>query len=157
MKTILKLSLLKKVNTNLEKLKSKKIIVGIIGNNPDAPKDGGLTIRQYAELNEYGTSTIPARPFFRTATQTRKSQRLIKERIDKEVKTVIKDQKSPEQALNAIGLFIKGRIQVSLKAGWTPNKPSTQKRKRKKNGGIKPPLIDTGDLMKSIDYQIKNR
>lgn len=158
MKTIGELRIAKMIEKRLNELKSKKVIVGVIGNEVDTPRENGITIKQYAEINEYGTSTIPARPFFRTATKTRDSRAKIQERVEKELRAVIQGKKTPDQALTAIGLFVKGRIQKSIKAGnWVANAPTTIKKKRKKNGTIKPPLIDSGDLIKNIDFQIKNR
>lgn len=146
------------IEKRLNELKSKKVIVGVIGSEVNTHKENGITIKQYAEINEYGTSTIPARPFFRTATKTRDSRAKIQERVEKELRAVIQGKKTPDQALTAIGLFVKGRIQKSIKAGnWAANAPTTIKKKRKKNGTIKPPLIDSGDLIKNIDFQIKNR
>lgn len=171
MKITIKNSVAKRIEKDLNALKKKKILVGVISNDPDTPKKNGMTIRRYAELNEYGTVFIPARPFFRTATQTRKSKRLINARLDLEIKKVIKGEKNPDQALNAVGLYVKGRIQKSIKSGnWTPNAPSTRRRKAtlvtvknrktkqvREFTKLKPPLIDTGDMFKSIDYQIKDK
>ena len=110
MKTIGELRIAKMIEKRLNELKSKKVIVGVIGNEVDTPKENGITIKQYAEINEYGTSTIPARPFFRTATKTRDSRAKIQERVEKELRAVIQGKKTPDQALTAIGLFVKGRI-----------------------------------------------
>lgn len=171
MKVTIKNLVAKRIERDLNTLKKKKVLVGVIGNDPDTPNEDGITIREYAELNEYGTIFIPARPFFRTATQTRKSKRLINSRLDLEIKKVIRGEKNPEQALNAVGLYVKGRIQLSIKTGnWTPNAASIRRRKASlvttKNRKtkqvreftkLKPPLIDTGDMFKSIDYEIRKK
>lgn len=158
MKITSKLDTIKKIDKTLIELKSKRLLVGVIGEGVNSPQEGGATILEYAIFNEYGTSLIPARPFFRTATKTRKSIREIQEFIVKQVEQVVRDNKNSDMALNSIGLYVVGRIQKSIKSGnWEDNKESTKKRKRKKGGGLKSVLIDSGSLIKSIDYEIKNK
>lgn len=158
MKITSKLDTIKKIDKTLNELKSKRLLVGVIGEGVNSPQEGGATILEYAVFNEYGTSTIPARPFFRTATKTRKSIREIQEFIVKQVEQVVRGNKNSDMGLNSIGLYVVGRIQRSIKSGnWEDNKESTKKRKRKKGGGLKPVLIDSGSLIKSIDYEIKNK
>ena len=158
MKITSKLDTIKKIDKTLNELKSKRLLVGVIGEGVNSPQEGGATILEYAVFNEYGTSLIPARPFFRTATKTRKSVREIQEFIVKQVEQVVRGNKNSDMTLNSIGLYVVGRIQRSIKSGnWEDNKESTKKRKRKKGGGLKPVLIDSGSLIKSIDYEIKNK
>lgn len=157
MKITTNLTKTKKLNSELEFMRAHKIRIGVLGEGADVKQEGGLTVKEYAELNEYGTSNIPARPFFREAVQFGDSVNKIKQKIYYETSRVSQGKKTGLQALNAIGLFVKGRIQKSIKAGnWTPNAPSTRKKKVKK-GGVKPPLIDTGSLVRAIDYEIKGR
>lgn len=154
MKITTSLAEIKRIDKELNEMKSKKIIVGVLAEE----EVDGVSIIDYATINEYGTSKIPARPFFRTATQWGKSPQDIKKFIDKEVEKVIENGKSGNAALDAIGLYVKGKIIKSLKKGpWTPNAPATLKHKAKKGGGSKPPLIDTSSLVKAIDYEIKGR
>lgn len=158
MKITSKLDTIKKIDKTLEELKSKRLLVGVLGEGVNSPQEGGVTILQYAVFNEYGTSTIPARPFFRTATKTRKSIREIQEFIVKQVEQVVRGNKNSDMALNSIGLYVTGRIQKSIKSGnWEANAESTKKRKIKKGGTLKSPLIDSGSLIKSIYYEIKNK
>ncbi|MGL4998548.1 MAG: hypothetical protein ACRC5T_06215 [Cetobacterium sp.] len=159
MKITTKLPNMKKTDERLAFMKSVTIKVGIIGQDVDKLEDGKkLTIRQYATLNEYGTSTIPARPFFRTAVEFGDSIKVIKRKIYYETSKVIEDKKTGEQAIMAIGTFVKGRIQTSLRKGnWAPNAPSTIKRKIKNNGTLKPVLVDTGSMIKAIDFEIVKR
>lgn len=157
MKITTNLTEMKKINKRLEYLKTNTVRIGVLGEGANDKQEGGLTILEYSILNEYGTSKIPARPFFREATEFGESKSIISKRIKTEVSNVASGKKTGEQALNALGTFIKGRIQKSLKSGnWTPNAPSTRKRKLKK-GGVKPPLIDTGSLIRAIDYEIKRK
>lgn len=158
MKITTNLSKMKNMDAKLEYMKKNKIIIGVIGEGAEVEQEGGLTIAQYAELNEYGTSDIPARPFFREATEFGDSVKKIKQRIYYETSRVIQDKKTSDSAMKAIGLFVKGRIQTSIKTGnWTPNSAATARKKLKKGGGVKPPLIDTGSLIRAIDFEIKRK
>ncbi|MGL5126155.1 MAG: hypothetical protein ACRC6U_09290 [Fusobacteriaceae bacterium] len=157
MKITTKFREIKRITQELEKMKVVSLKVGIVGREADEPSET-LTIREYATLNEYGTSNIPARPFFRTATEFGESKKIIMKRISSEVAAVINKNKDGEAALKAVGLFVKGRIQTSLRKGnWTPNAPSTIKNKIKKNGTLKPVLVDTGSMIKAIDFKIVKR
>lgn len=149
---------IERINSELEKLKVVTLKVGVVANEPDALNGKSCTIREYATFNEYGTSKIPARPFFRTATEFGDSKKVIMKKISSEISSVINKNKDGEQALKAIGTFVKGRIQKSLRKGnWLPNAEATKKKKTKRNGTLKPVLVDTGSLIKSIDFEITRR
>lgn len=139
----------------MNKLKSKKLRVGILADG-DIPGEGGVTIREYALYNELGTSKIPARPFFRTAVMFPEGKKALIKRIDLEIKQIINKGKTAEQSLDSLGIYAKGRIIKSLKKGdWAENAISTKKRKIKKDGSVKSPLVDSGSMVRAIDYEIK--
>jgi hypothetical protein len=55
-----------------------------------------------------------------------------------------------EKSLNAMGLLIKDQLQESIRSlKDPPNAPSTIKRK-----GFDSPLIDTGTMLNSVDYEV---
>lgn len=142
----------KKLDKELSKLKSAKIKVGILS---DENTESNLeTIIEYAISNEFGNpeKNTPSRPFFRSATEWGKS----KKEIDSYVRSTITDvimgygSYSADQALNKIGEYVRGRVVKSIRNGnWKPNAPATIEAK-----GDKPPLIDSGDMIKSIAFEV---
>lgn len=103
-----------------------------------------------AAYNEYGTSTIPARPFLTTALAENRGE------ITKKTREVfvgaIKggDLNSLSEGLGEdLAEMVKNSIQ---NGGWAPNAPSTIAKK-----GSSQPLIDTGEMMESVSYRITKR
>ena len=63
----------------------------------------------YANFNEYGTSNIPSRPFFRTALNN--NRKYIKEQLKELLGKVATGKITGEVALKSIGLEVQGLIQ----------------------------------------------
>lgn len=104
---------------------------------------------ELARIHEYGTETIPERSFIRS-TLFEKRPAIVE--LIKEVKAKIYSGKmTVSQALDIIGLqvqaLIRGKITDGDKA-WPPLKEATIKAK-----GSSKPLIDTGQLLKSVTYK----
>lgn len=138
MKVKIKFENIKKIDKELKELGGKKVRIGFPSK-----------VAEYAAYNEYGTRNIPARPFFRTALIYGEGKEKVinyaKDRI-----TEITQNKNHMQVLNSIGLYCKGRVVSSIKyGGWKPNAPSTIKRK-----GNKPPLIDSGKMISSVEFEV---
>ncbi len=141
---------LMRLDRQLSSLKGKIIRVGIRG---DKTNSGGKLIVDYAIANEYGLG-VPSRPFFRTATEFGNSEKEIQEFVRKQVDKIISTMGgfTAEQAANAIGEYIRGRIVDSIINGnWTPNAPATLAIK-----GNKPPLIDSSDMIGAIEFEVLN-
>ena len=142
---------LDKIEKELDYLRKHEVIVGFVSDEADKKVDG-VPIWLYASYNEFGTSTIPARPFFRSA-------------INKNRKEIISEMKgffakvgtgkmTGEQALKGIGLIVQGMIQESIKNGsWQANVPGTIKAKK----GIGQPLIETGSMLRAVSFEIRGK
>lgn len=108
----------------------------------------GVSIVQVATWNEYGTSRIPSRPFIAIATDENKGwQGEVKKQI-----IGINSSNDVGGALDTIGKKMKEDIKsiIGDRAKLTPNAPSTIAKK-----GFDAPLLDTGKLEESIDYEVK--
>lgn len=104
-----------------------------------------LHVAQVAFWNEFGTSTIPSRPFMRDTVQ-RKSPRwgvslgnLLR-----------KTNYDSHAALALMGEGIKGQIQASIN-NWS-NPPNSKRWAKVK--GFNKPLIHTAFMLRSVDYQV---
>jgi len=118
--------------------------------------DTGASIASYAYWNEYGTTDghIPPRPFLRQTKEEKSADwcRFVEKNAN--FKQIEKDK--CEGMLIRLGEGIKGNIKETIQKGsFTPDAESTVKAKMRK-GKSEPnhPLIDTGDLLKSIQYEL---
>ena len=137
-----RLEFAKAMDEKLKKLASQQIVVGVWKEE----------VSEYAVYNEYGTAYIPARPFFRTATSFEESRNIIANYTRQAIESLISGQLTVEQVQAKIGLYLKGRVINSVRnGGWTMNSQATIDRK-----GNKPPLIDSGDLISSIEWEVKD-
>lgn len=125
----------------VDKAASGTVRVGIIESQtyPD-----GESVAQVAYWNEYGTATIPARPFFRNTIAEKQG-----EWADKAAE-LLKQSDDTNHALALIGEGVKGDIVETIQNFREPeNAPSTVKRK-----GFDKPLVDTGDLWRAIQSEV---
>ena len=96
--------------------------------------------------NEFGTKTIPERPFFRNAIQSMQHPilELLKSEVDS--RTMIVDRRIADR----VGLIGQSEVRQSITKLRTP--PNAEWTKRRK--GSSNPLIDTGFLRASATYTI---
>ena len=113
-------------------------------------KGKGATVLEYAIFNEYGTSRIPKRPFFRLSVGTQKAQNEIKEYLNTQIENIISGELTGQGAYDNLGTFVVQKIKKTIMSGnFAPNDAKTVKRK-----GSSTPLIDTHSLYNSISYEI---
>lgn len=119
-----------------------RVQVGII---EQATYKDGQSVAQVAAWNEFGTTHIPSRPFFRQTIAQNKSQ------WAKHAASVLKAHHyDVPLALGLMGEVVKGQLIDTIQNfNQPPNAASTVAKK-----GFNKPLIDTGTLWRSIDYQV---
>lgn len=113
-------------------------------------KSKSALVEEYAIFNEYGTSRIPKRPFFRLSVGTQKAQNEIKEYLNTQIENIISGELTGQGAYENLGTFVVQKIKKTIMSGnFAPNDAKTIKRK-----GSSTPLIDTHSLYNSISYEI---
>jgi hypothetical protein len=127
---------------------------GILNN---ATTTDGKSIAEYAVYNEFGTSRIPARPFMRTVAKEKPTQ-WIGEMV-RHVRGRATDPAIWKQALGVAGESMKSDIKDSIQNGaWTPNAEATQEaKKRKGKAEYDHPLMDTGQMIAAVSYEVINK
>lgn len=136
----------------LDKLNELMVAIGF--QHGKATEENGVDVCDVAAFNELGTEHIPSRPFMRQSVDGNEDK--ITEFLQSKVNEII-GGKTAEQVLKEIGAFQKGLIQETIKEGvFIPNAPETIQRKSKKGGPVTP-LIDTGQMRQSVNYQIKKK
>ena len=131
----------------LQKLSELEVQVGFQG---DQTTEDGTSLAEIAAYNELGSSDTPARPFMKQSFENHEEElRAACERVN----AAIASGSSVEQALNALGVTVKGLVQTEIVDGdFAENAPSTIKKKKSER-----PLIDTGTMRQSVNYVIKRR
>ena len=137
---------LEKLDKELKYLSSHVVKVGVLGDG----SNNGVSVQDYAIFNEYGTSRMPARPFFRLSVGTANAQNEIKEYMKQQVEQIIQGGMSAQQAYENLGTFIVQKIKKTIASGnFAALNPQTVKKK-----GHSKPLMDTHSLYESINYEI---
>ena len=115
--------------------------VGVLEN---ATYPDGTPVAMVAFWNEYGTKTSPVRAFFRTTVSDQKKNWVLS------VQNLMKMHDDPKKVMGLIGEHMRGQIVQSINT-WTdpPNAPYTVRMK-----GFNAPLRDTGQLMRSISFEV---
>lgn len=110
----------------------------------------GTEVVDVAAWNEFGTSTIPQRPFMRNTLDNNEDD--IRSFVSQQVQSVVNGG-TAEDALKQTGIYVKGLMQEEIRNGsFTPNAPSTIAKK-----GSSKPLIDTGLMRQSVNYQVRKK
>lgn len=147
-----------RIIAELDALTSKELLVGIQEGaktkyqyKKGREQDPGVSVAEYAAKNEFGTKTIPQRSFIRTAFDENIDR--IESVTAKQYGEVIDGKKTLKDALGIIGQVVIGLIQRKIRAIiFPPNSRETIARK-----GSSKPLIDFGQMMKSVTYAIRTR
>lgn len=136
----------RKFQKMLDELAEKQVRIGF--QHGKATEEDGTDICDIAAWNELGTVHIPSRPFLRQSVDDNVSK--INDFLQSRIKRLVNGG-SAEQFLKEIGIFQKDLIQDKITNGsFAPNAPSTVKKK-----GSSKPLIDTGRMRQSVNYEIK--
>lgn len=114
-------------------------------------KKGPLGTKPKGAMGLTKPSVIPPRPMLEEAAKRFGAEWEAKARII--AKNVISGKITVEKGLGKLGALIKADIQTIFNEGdFTPNSYFTEKRKGKNT-----PLIDTGELRKAVDFQVKGK
>ncbi len=135
----------KRIKRELSIFNELEIFVGFQG------EDG--EVAEIAAFNEFGTETIPARPFLRLAIDTNKSQ--IGKAFDEAFNSIVDRKATAIQAANRLGLFGVSIVkkQITTSTTWAePNAPATIDRK-----GSSTPLVDTAQMLNSVTYVVRHK
>lgn len=137
---------LEKILQHVHFLDETNARVGIVGAAGDKRSgDGRMTVGEVALINEFGTKSIPARSFMRSALRTEKAHELAYFLAETALTFG-----NVDQALHAAGEGLAEVMRAKItSATLRQNKASTIAKK-----GFNSPLLDTGVLLRSIDYEL---
>lgn len=147
------------IKNEVRKMKNAKVSIGVHQNagmamerNPDGTKSmsKSATMAEVAYYNEFGTSRgIPERPFIRTTADEKKG--VYSKFLKGELLDVFAGRKTVTIALERVGALAQGHVRKKIRNIRTPaNSAATIAQKGSSN-----PLVDTGHLIKKIDYEVR--
>ena len=136
----------------VEELKQKPHVdIGLpesVGSKSANGSDGKLTVAEVGTFHEFGTEHVPQRSFLRANDEENREK--YKKFMDELRDKIIFGMMPAKQALGLLGEVIQKDIKARIVSGIAPAlKQSTIDRK-----GSSTPLIDTGQMINSIRYQV---
>ena len=129
----------------MAKLSPDKYVLVGLNEGLGKHNNSDLTVAEIGAIQQFGTPTIPARPWLDTGVE--KAVPEINRIIEKAYESGEFDQ---DRALELIGISAVNNVQENITDIRTPpNAPSTIDKKGSSN-----PLIDTGQMRQSVTYVI---
>ena len=130
--------------------RGRVVDVGVMGQEGAGIYEGtGLTVADVASFHEFGRG-VPERSFIRAYVDENRAK--IEDRLRVMAKRVISGQlRSFEEGLELIGLRIQAEIQARIRGGISPGLSDATIESK----GSSTPLIDTGQLLSSITYELR--
>lgn len=120
--------------------------VGII--DAGTHTDGDASVATIAYQHEYGTATIPERPFFRSTMREKKATIIKMQKAY--MKKISTGEMTTEEALGLLGEYLAGAIRKKITdIKSPPNSPATIAAKGSSN-----PLVDTAQMRNSVTYEV---
>jgi hypothetical protein len=113
------------------------------------PANDGVQIVDYAAMNEFGTETIPARPFMRHTADTQENN--ARAYVRRLVPALLEGRMAVDNVLEAVGQWYQAALKRTIRQApsWAePNAKATIAAK-----GSSAPLKDHGMLEGAIDYE----
>jgi len=138
----------KHVQKEMKELEKLMVAVGFPAGGP--VDENGVSIAEYAAYNDLGTNRAPSRPFMRNSAEKHGDDY---NKIAAQAIRDIMNGGTAQAALEKLGVFAKGIVQEEITDGvYEPNSEATIMAK-----GSDKPLIDTGTMRNSVNYEIRKR
>ena len=138
------------IRRELERASTLEVAVGIL----EGSKNGdGLSIAEYAAVNEYGNDRTPSRPFMRTAFDENVAK--ITQDMQRQFVAVTSGQSTARQALTVVGMRHAQRTQKTI-TGRDFLPKLAQSTIEAKKGSTKT-LVDTGAMVNAVTIAVRGR
>lgn len=142
-----------------KELQSMHVVVGVPEKTATLGRSGDDTNAEIAYLQENGSPArnIPPRPFLRVSLDAKKAD--LAGVLRAAAVDFCDGKLSAENAYTKAGLFAQSVVKAYIKNSnnFTPLKASTLARRKAKGFLGEKPLIETGQLLNSIDFDVRRR
>jgi hypothetical protein len=139
-----------------KEIMTARVKVGVIAGTErgDEQYDNGLTVAENALIHEFGTDTIPARSFARSAYDEERED--LAETGKKLAVAIIKGRITTLAALDVLGAKLARAMKNKILAGIDPPLSPITLERRRRERAARPlgflPLIDTKRLVRAISW-----
>ncbi|KLU15081.1 MULTISPECIES: hypothetical protein [Xenorhabdus] len=142
--------ILKALQEKIEALKKVKVVVGVPASKNHRDDETGRSNAEVAAAHEFGVpGHIPERSFLRSTLQENKEGAV--RFLVNGIRQALEDNTDTKQPFELVGRQMAGQVQRNIQAGINPPlNPKTIKRKKSSK-----PLLDTGQLLQSITYEVR--
>lgn len=144
----------------VHKLAGATVTIGVHGDDADR-KDGEFTNPQLGAVHEFGSGRIPERSFLRSTVDSGKPMEFAEQVSAK----VARGDMTAEKAAQQVGVVVVGQVKQTIKNKIPPplSEQTIKSRMAKgaHGGGLASlgnsttPLIDTGQLVQSIQFRVE--
>lgn len=145
----------------VHKLARATVTIGVHGDNAQRNDDSEFTNPQIGAVHEFGSGRIPERSFLRSTVDSGKPMDFAEQVSAK----VARGQMTADRAAQQIGVVTVGEVKQTIAAKIPPPlSEQTIKRRLEKGahggglaslGNSTTPLVDTGQLVQSIQYRVE--
>lgn len=148
----------KQVVNNLNFIKDindKILAVGFVGGQSyhDSGFSGGELVASVAYVQEFGEGKIPPRPFMRPVILNDENKFI--NIMASGITDMFNSNKKYDTVLNELGEYAKEEVVKSIESVFTPPLAEfTLKLRRESGNNSTKPLIDTGLMISSVDYEV---
>lgn len=148
-----------KLLQTVESISARTVKVGVLasqgGNEQHSGSDDGMTVLDIAAVHEFGSSDgrVPERSYIRLTTAAKAEE--AEQVLGKIAAGIVAKKIDVEKGLNMFGAWMSTQIKQTITGGgdivplWPELKPATIARK-----GSDRPLVDTGQLVNSITWEV---
>jgi HK97 gp10 family phage protein len=140
----------------MEDIARKRLSVGFF---PEAKYEDGTPVAYVAAIQEFGTDTIPARPFMRPTISENRTKWV--ELIRKGFKAAMAGRVTITQVYGQVGMSTAGDVSRTISQVTTPPLSAAtiaaRQGKRKTPSVSTKPLVDTGLLIQSVTSQVQDK
>ena len=142
-----------KLKKELLKGSKEELRIGWFEGSNYGPENDNLPVAQVAQWNEEGSATNPTRPFIRVGFMAPVKKGVYDKLFAESMQRIAEGKSSFKQEYTRLGpLFVKDMKDVIAKWDTPPNSPRTIADK-----GFNNPLIDSGTMYETTDFQVANR
>jgi hypothetical protein len=147
----------------IAQFKKRQVMVGVpaekAARSAEAANGTPINNAALAFIHNYGMPSlnIPARPFLETGIAD--VQGKINEKAEKAIGAAFDgNREAVEKGLIAMGIVAVSGVQLKIKSGpFVPLKPATLAARRRRGHSGTKPLIEFGELLRSINFVVRNK
>ena len=148
-----------RLRKGFQELKRLHVLVGVPEKTATLGREIGDSNAVLAAIHENGSPArgIPPRPFLRPSLDAKKGE--LAGFLKSHAASVLDGKEKPEICYTAVGMYAQALVKDYLRdsANFEPLKPATLASRKRRGFTGEKPLIETGQLLNSINFDVRAR